>query len=188
MKFVYKQNYTAKFLLLGVLACTFCVLSRSFDFRIINIPSEDVVNYHTSILTINSIFCGFSLTNLGILLSINNEELVKKLNGTDILQKRNIVIGHSIIFGATSIFISMLWIIRVDVKLFMDGQISKMLEILKEFLFYVEIFSLIISILYFMLSIKKMIEILALIYAPRKKYSDKQTEDMKDKIFRRKQM
>ena len=121
-------------------------------------------------------------------MSINNEELVKKLNGTDILQKRNIVIGHSIIFGAVSIFISMLWIIRIDVKFLRVEQISKVLEILKEFLFYVEIFSLIISILYFMLSIKKMIEILALIYEPRKKYSDKQTEDMKDKIFRRKQM
>ena len=47
-----------------------------------------------------------------------------------------------------------------------------------------EIFSLVISVLYFILSIKKMIELLSLIHVPKKRYTNEQVEDMKNKIFK----
>jgi len=115
-------------------------------------------------------------------LSITDDQLVKKLEGTDILQKRNIVIGHSIIFGAVSIFLSMFWVLRVNFN-FLN---KRMLDIMKEWLFYIEIFSLVISILYFILSIKKMIELLSLIHVPRKRYTADQITKMKRKIYKEK--
>lgn len=146
-------------------------------------PSKNIVEYHIDILTINSIFSGFALTNLGILLSITDDQLIKKLEGTDILQKRNIVIGHSIIFGAVSIFLSMLWVLKINLN-FVEVLVGKWIEVLKEFIYYLEIFSLIISVLYFILSIKKMIELLSLIHVPKKRYTNEQVEGMKKKIFK----
>ena len=151
MRFVYKQNYIVKLIVLSIFSGILCVVSHMMNYSFIYMPSKDITGYHIDILTVNSIFCGFALTNLGILLSITDDQLVKKLEGTDILQKRNIVIGHSIIFGAVSIFLSMFWVLRVNFN-FLN---KRMLDIMKEWLFYIEIFSLVISILYFILSIKK---------------------------------
>ena len=175
-----------KFVILCGFAGVICALSTIFNYKFVKMPIENIVDYHMDILTVNSIFCGFALTNLGILLSISDDQLIKKLEGTDILQKRNVVIGHSIIFGAVSIFISMFWIMKVNfgfLGIFLNRKILNMLE---EFFFYVEIFSLVVSILYFILSIKKMIELLSLLHVPRKRYSEKQIEDMKNTIFQEK--
>lgn len=186
MKFVYRQNYIVKFLILSLVAGLLCVLSHVFNYNFIYIPNENITEYHTDILTVNSIFCGFALTNLGILLSITDDQLIKKLEGTDILQKRNIVIGHSIIFGAISIFFSMFWVLRVNFSFLNKFFDKEKIDVVREFLFYIEIFSLVVSILYFIISIRKMIELLSLIHVPRKRYTDEQVESMKRKIFKEK--
>lgn len=183
MKYVYEKNYTSKIAVLVIFSALLCIVSHFGNYRLIYMPTEDIAKYHMDILTINSIFSGFALTNLGILLSITDDQLIKKLEGTDILQKRNIVIGHSIIFGAISIFLSMFWVLKVNF-VFLDTLIGKKAEILREFFYYIEMFSMIISILYFILSIKKMIELLSLVHVPKRKYTDKQVEDMKKKIFK----
>lgn len=183
MKFIYKQNYVTKLVALAAFSLLLCAISHFLNYKFINMPSKNIVEYHIDILTINSIFSGFALTNLGILLSITDDQLIKKLEGTDILQKRNIVIGHSIIFGAVSIFLSMLWVLKINLN-FVEVLVGKWIEVLKEFIYYLEIFSLIISVLYFILSIKKMIELLSLIHVPKKRYTNEQVEGMKKKIFK----
>lgn len=185
MKFVYKQNYITKFVILFMFVVALCILSRVFGYKIINMSVRNSVDYHTDILTVNSIFCGFALTNLGILLTISDDQLIKKLEGTDILQKRNSVIGHSIIFGAVSIFISMFWVLKINFNFLGVILDEKLIDLLTELFFYIEIFSLLISILYFIISIKKMIELLSLLHVPRKKYSDKQIEEMRKKILKK---
>ena len=105
-------------------------------------PSKNSVDYHTDILTVNSIFCGFALTNLGILLTISDDQLIKKLEGTDILQKRNSVIGHSIIFGAISIFISMFWVLKINFNFLRKIFNEEIISMICELLFYIVIFSL----------------------------------------------
>ena len=182
LKFVYKQNYSTKIVILAIFSVFLCILAHFFNYEFIYMPSKDISEYHINILTVNSIFSGFALTNLGILLSITDDQLIKKLEGTDILQKRNIVIGHSIIFGAVSIFISMFWVLKINLN-FVEAFIGERINLIKEFFYYIEIFSLVISILYFILSIKKMIELLTIIHVPRKKYTDEKVEEMKEKIF-----
>lgn len=182
MKFIYKQNYIIKLIWLMIISLLLCLLSYFTGYVVIPQPINDIASYHSNILTINSIFSGFALTNLGILISITDDQLIKKLEGTDILRKRNIVIGHSIIFGAVSIFISMFWVLKVNIS-FLNGILGiKIIKELQEFFYYLEVFSLIISILYFLLSIKKMIELLELIHVPKQRYSEQQIEEMKNKI------
>ena len=183
MSFLYKQNYVTKFAFLVMISAALCAVSALTGYDIMVTPEEDITKYHSEILTINSIFSGFALTNLGILLSISDDQLVKKLEGTDILQKRNIVIGHSIIFGAISILVSMLWVLNINFAFAHKVLNARIIETIKEFLNYIEMLSLIASIAYFLLSIKKMIQLLAMLHVPRKRYSDKQIEDMKNKIY-----
>lgn len=184
MKFVYKQNYLYKLITLMIFSAVLCTISYYTKFSIIPMPTKDIADYHINILTVNSIFSGFALTNLSILLSITDDQLIKKLEGTDILQKRNIVIAHSIIFGSVSILISMFWVLKINLNFVVNLVSNIISENIQKFFFYIEIFSLIISILYFLLSIKKMIQLLGLIHVPRKKYSEKQIKDMKQQIFK----
>ena len=88
-----------KILGVGLMALILSIFAHKMNYIVIPMPQDNIPEYHTNILTINSIFSGFALTNLGILLTMSDDQLIKKLEGTDILKKRNIVIGHSIIFG-----------------------------------------------------------------------------------------
>ena len=180
MKFLYKQNYVTKILGVGLMAVILCIFAHKMNYIVIPMPQDNIPEYHTNILTINSIFSGFALTNLGILLTMSDDQLIKKLEGTDILKKRNIVIGHSIIFGAISIFISVFWVLKINLG-------KEYFLVIREFFFYIEIISLVISIFYFLLSVEKMIQLLNLLHIPRKRYTDKQVDELKKRIFEKRQ-
>ena len=137
-----------------------------FEYYLIYITVEDSVEYHFNIITINSILSGFSLTNLGILISISSDQLIKKLEGTDILIKRNVLISYSIIYGAISILISLFFVL--DLRLVIKG-VS--ISFISDFFFTAEIVALILSVVYFLLSLRKMIQLLSYIYIPKRKYT-----------------
>lgn len=181
-KFMYKNNYSTKVILTFLIAIIFCMLKGIFKFEIIQMPVTGWNDYHSDILTINSIFSGFALTNLGILLSVSDDQLVKKLEGSDILLKRNVVIAHSIIFGAISIFISLVFLLNFNTILIKNIIGDHIWNYIKYFLFEVEVLTLGISILYFILSIKKMIELLSFIYVPKPKLSDEVIAELKNKL------
>lgn len=181
-KFIYKNNYLFKIIIVCITVLGMCLIKERFNYEIFRMPLQEVASYHLDILTINSIFSGFALTNLGILLSISDDQLVKKLEGTDILQKRNTVIVHSIIFGAISIFLALLFTLDINIdpiKLFLG---EKIISFIKSFVFNFEIVSMCISIIYFILSIKKMIDLLSYIYVPKPKYTDDMIKELKEKL------
>ena len=95
MKFLYKQNYVTKILGVGLMAVILCIFAHKMNYIVIPMPQDNIPEYHTNILTINSIFSGFALTNLGILLTMSDDQLIKKLEGTDILKKRNCLLYTS---------------------------------------------------------------------------------------------
>lgn len=181
-KFIYKDNYSMKVILVLLIAVLLCVIKELRGFVLIWMPVTGVSDYHSNILTINSIFSGFALTNLGILLSISDDQLIKKLEGTDILMKRNIVIGHSIIFGSISIFVSLVFLLDINFTWVRTRTIEVVWDFWNYLIFNMEILTLCISIFYFILSIKKMIELLSHIYIPRPKLSDEVVEELRKKL------
>lgn len=165
-----------------IMAAVMCLLDLWGGYEFIGKPITDVKGYHLDILTTNSIFCGFALTNLGILLSISDDQLIKKLEGTDILKKRNTVIVHSIIFGAISIFFALLFVLDINIQAIRGLIGNEIVRVIATFYFYLEIISLCFSIAYFILSIKKMINLLAHIYVPKPKFSEDDICQMKDDL------
>lgn len=180
-EFIYNQNYIQKIVLFLLFTVAIETISKITNYYLFLITIENTTNYHFNILTINSILSGFSLTNLGILISISGDQLVEKLKGTDILIKRNILISQSIIFGAISIFISLLFVLNININIS-----KKVASILCDYFFFIEVFSLFLSITYFLLSIIKMIQLLSYIYIPKKPYTCDQIgrirEQMKNSV------
>jgi len=163
---IYNKNYRMNIILFFVITFCIFIFGKITDFYLFLVYIEDKSAYHSSILTINSILSGFSLTNLGILISISGDQLVEKLKGTDILIQRNTLISHSISFGAISILASLMFVLDINIPI-----LEKLTVTIYEYLFIVEMLSLFLSIMFFLLSIKKMIQLLTYIYVPKKQYS-----------------
>lgn len=175
-KYIYNENYKNKITCLIIVCVLLTVAQHFWGYELFVYPTNKANEYHGTILTVNSILSGFSLTNLGVLINISSDQLIEKIKGTDILTKRNTVILHSVIFGVISIFSSLLFIVkfhRIDNEIFL--QCAKVLKI---YIYDMEIISLIISIAYFLLSVKKMTELISYVYVPKKIY----TKEKIDKI------
>ena len=85
IKNVYDRD--VKFWIAGavMLSCIIQALEIFVTKSPIILELSDVQNeFHMDILTVNSIFCGFELTNLGILVSLTSDDAVKKLKGTEV--------------------------------------------------------------------------------------------------------
>ena len=174
---LYNKNYRRNIVIFFII--TFCVfiIGETFHFYIFIINVGNEAQYHSNILTMNSILSGFSLTNLGILISISSDQLVEKLKGTDILIKRNTLISHSICFGSISIIASLLFVLNINIPL-----VPYLSTMFYNYLFTVEISSLFLSIVFFLLSIKKMIELLTYIYVPKKQYTCDKIERIQEQM------
>ena len=165
-KYLYKKDYYVKVVIIMLIALIICLAGNLSGKYIFSVEINDPVEYHFKILTINSILSGFSLTNLGILISISGDQLVEKLKGTDILLKRNILISYSIIYGAISIFMSLLFVVNINISI---PTIAK--EYILNYFLILEMMTLFLSIIYFLLSVRKMIQLLSYIYIPKKIYT-----------------
>lgn len=176
-EYLYNKNYTFKVILVLIISLIVCLIGNIFHFYLFVINISDPIEYHFKILTINSILSGFSLTNLGILISVSGDQLIEKLKGTDILVKRNILISYSIIYGSFSIFISLIFVVNIDIKLnkVLLGYISNYFLIL-------EMFTLFLSIVYFLLSVRKIIQLLSYIYIPKKTYTPEKYNRIKQQM------
>lgn len=161
-----KTNRMIQLILFGIVLC---ILNHKMNYRVIPTPNDTASKYHSNILIINSIINGFALTNLVILLKISDDKIIKKLDGTDILKKRNDIIEKSIVFGMVSMCISLLWILKVNFGFIPIIIGRKCFLLVKEFLFYIEVMSFGISIFYFLMSVKKIMQLLNLIYTQFRK-------------------
>ncbi|MCQ4983528.1 hypothetical protein [Blautia celeris] len=178
---VYNKNYKSKIIIVLLISVILGFIGYYKNVFIFEYP-QNADDYHMNILTINSILSGFSLTNLGILISISDAQLIKKLEGTDLLNKRNVVISYSIIFGSMSIAASLLFIFKINIAGASIFKNDGVLFMFKNIVYTIEMISLFLSIIYFMLSVKKMIQLLSHIYIPKKSYSKEKEEKIRKQM------
>lgn len=174
------RNYLFQLLVVGVIGVACLIIKNKCDFSLIPMPQTDIISYHAQILTISSVFCGFSLTNLTLLIEVHDEDLAKKLDGTDILEKRNKAISYSILYGAMSAFLSAFWVMRVDLSPIKQIFSEKIALLLEGFFFNVEISSLLLCIAWFLISSKEMVELVSRIYKPHRKISEDELKKLKE--------
>ena len=60
-------------------------------------------SFHFDIITVNSVFAGFLYTNYSLLIGLFDNAIIKKIQGTGIIKKRNQHIMRGIIYATISI-------------------------------------------------------------------------------------
>lgn len=78
-----RQKILCIFPILLVLVCSVAV--AGFHFSIIEITDDS--SFHFGIMTVNALFGGFLYSIYGLIVGLLDNEAIKQVNGTDIMQK-----------------------------------------------------------------------------------------------------
>lgn len=160
---------------------------------IVNVPGENsMLDFQFNIITIVSVFAGFSFTVLGLLISMSSTDAMEKLRETNILSNSCKVITNSIIFFLLSLFVSLYYVLGINNYLrklvrAVKGSIA-LFEQIDQILFLYGILLMIIGILLFALSVYKMVVLMNYIFNDNKKRVQKTLKDYEAAVenFKRK--
>lgn len=160
---------------------------------IVNVPGENsMLDFQFNIITIVSVFAGFSFTVLGLLISMSSTDAMEKLRETNILSNSCKVITNSIIFFLLSFFVSLYYVLGINNYLrklvrAVKGSIA-LFEQIDQILFLYGILLMIIGILLFAFSVYKMVVLMNYIFNDNKKRVQKTLKDYEAAVenFKRK--
>lgn len=143
--------------------------------------TKNMVEFQFGLITVSTVFAGFSFSVLGMLLGMSSETVMKKLKDTSIVTQKSDKIIQSIMFFCSSGFISLLFIIRIDQ--YIENYIPSLRNII-EYVFLIEIIFLFIGIVYFVISTWGVFKLIEKIYSYNAlKYQIKEKE-YRDEIKR----
>lgn len=134
---------------------------------------EDIVDYQFNLFTVSTVFAGFSFTVLSLLLGLNSEKTIEKLQGTSLMCRNGEKIFKSVIYFCSSCFISLLFVLRINEFIEKIFQSLKWKFDISLFLFISCITFLVLGIVYFLKSMNVVLQIVFKIYG----YNDKQYKE-----------
>lgn len=182
-----KGKYINNIILVICISVLIFLLKIVANITLLNLPDDaEKIDFHFNLITINSIIAGFSFTNLGILISLSDADLVKKISSTSIIPRKNKVLIMSVISCCISIFLSLIFVLEIDETIIqpilnvITKQNTIVFEDLSYLLYILCIAFLIFGIVMFAKSIKEMSNLLLKIYISKPSISK---EDIK--IFKK---
>lgn len=152
-----------------------CIIQR---IRLINMPDpQQMEDFQFNLITVSTVFAGFSLTVLGMLLGMFSEPIVEKLQDTNIITRKSSKLMNSVIAFCGSGIISLLFIVRFDQ--FINGDGIELFNKIIEYFFVLGIVLMGIGIIYFISSTIGVFQLISKIYT--KKVDD---YEKKEKLYR----
>ena len=162
------QKPISKILVAGVLFYVFYMVNKNKGLLSIPINEEDMKNYQFNLITIDTVFAGFSFTVLGMLISLASTEMMQQLKETHILTNQCNNIADSIIMFIISSIISLWFIFAMysnAIYWICDNiKISQLHIKIVEILFTLEVGYLLYGILLFAISVKGMVMLMRKIF------------------------
>ena len=162
------QMPISKILVEGLLFYVFYMVNKNKGLLSIPIKEEDMKNYQFNLITIDTVFAGFSFTVLGMLISFASTEMMQQLKETHILTNQCNNIADSIIMFIISSIISLWFIFAMysnAIYWICDNiEISQLHIKIVEILFTLEIGYLLYGILLFVISVKGMVMLMRKIF------------------------
>lgn len=161
-----------------VYVCMVCLVLSAIS-HVLEIPflkhNKDN-GFYFNIITINSVIAGFAFTNIGLLLSVSGMDIVKKVEGTDILQKKNRKLICSILFCTAAMFIGLPYTIDIGS---IAGQMvpTLIVEIIADGFHLSIIVLLIIGMIYFLKAVLEISNLFAVIY-PKQTIPQKRKDEI----------
>lgn len=131
--------------------------------KMINMPGpEQMEDFQFNLITVSTVFAGFSLTVLGMLLGMFSEPMVEKLKDTNIVTRKSSKLMNSVIAFCGSGIISLLFIVRID--RFINGNEIELFNKIIEYFFTLGIVLMGIGIIYFISSTIGVFQLISRIY------------------------
>lgn len=104
-----KSNYLRNILVFILLVILSIIFLR---FNIIRIP-ETMINTQFNLLTVSTVFAGFSFTVLGLIISLSNTSVLESLKETSFLRSYCSIVVRSIACFLISVAISLYFILEI---------------------------------------------------------------------------
>lgn len=139
--------------------------------------SKDLIEYEFNLFTISSVFAGFSFTTLGILLGMSSENIMQRLQNTTVITNKSKNIVMSLLFFCVSCFISLAFIIGCT------GLVS---GIFQKVIYYFGIITLLIGIVYFLLSVYEIYDLIRCVYGVNLKEVNKKKDKFEQELSKAK--
>lgn len=177
-----KINNTTK---LTIVKCVLFVLLLILlkKTKVISLPnSEEMLEFQFNLITVSTVFAGFSFSVLGMLMGMYSQPLMQKLDDTTIVTNKSIKIKKSIFYFCVSGAVSLFYILGIDS--FIVSAIPKVQSYL-QYAFLAGILFLVVGILYFLISTVGVFKIISKIYGCNTKRFEEEKEiykKMKAKI------
>lgn len=157
------------------------MLNRQFDFFSIPQSESNMKSDLFDIITVCSVFAGFSFTVLGLLISLSSTKTMEVLKETTIMLRHCNIVADSIVMFIISTLISLM-IVFVAYSKFVVDICSKFLlfdlhEAIRQFLYMICVGYLVYGIILFIISIKNMIVIMKKIFEEDIAKGKKKAED-----------
>lgn len=139
------------------------------------IPNEEkMVEFQFDLITVSTVFAGFSLTVLGMLLGMFSEPMMLKLRDTDIVTRKSKRLMRSVEYFCGSGIISLMYIVKGD--LYIVNGIPKAESII-EYFFICCILFVVLGIINFIASTIGVFQLITKVYGyDQHKYKIKNTE------------
>lgn len=136
----------------------------SIKYNIISLPIPiSMLDFQLNIITIVTVFAGFSFSVLGLLISLSSAKIIEKLSETSILEESCKIITKSIIVFMLTFFLALYFI--SGAYLF----IEKTINLNRSFIYSLEVGYLLFGIIIFLHSVYRMVYMLHYIFADNKK-------------------
>lgn len=129
---------------------------------------KEMVSYQFNMFTISTVLAGFSFTTLSMLLSMNSEERMRKLDDTSVVINKSKKIVISLIYFMISSLMSLFLILNVpklleNIKIVVSEKID-VLGLIQRFIYYAGILSLLVGIIYFIISVYEVYDLFKRVY------------------------
>ncbi len=162
--------------------CYFLPIICSFIGWIVTIVSKELwfdlpcdTSFHFNLITVNALFGGFLYTNYSLLIGILDHPIIKKVEKTDIIKKRNSHILKGIVCAVVSAVSGILIVLFPQKCTTLQFATISFLE-------NAEIVFMAFLILYFLLSLYEMQKIIKVIHPSSNTKEIKEIERLKERI------
>lgn len=166
------QKILCVFPILLALVCSVAV--AWFHYSIIKITDDS--SFHFGIMTVNALFGGFLYSNYGLIVGLLDNEVIKQVNRTDIMQKRNIHVLWGIAYATLSVLCG-LYIVLVGCPQNQPYNFTYILILNGEIIFMIS------AIFLYLTSLIEMNQIITSLHNPPSNNSRKKIREIRSQIL-----
>lgn len=154
----------------------------NMKWKVIQVPGK-MADLQANIMTVSTVFAGFSFTVLGIVMGMSSEKIIEKVKETGVMKKRCDIIAKSIIAFVVSSSLSLFFILKLDQSIIMKFLTYFKIELsyayVKNQLWIIEIGFLIIGIVLFVRAVYEMVLLINIIFNTNSENARKKIDEYK---------